>query len=290
MKRRSGLSKIKILIILASLTLVAPLFMFLPNVSALRYKNPAKSRFMELTLDRMEDKGMKGTLQFVWRPMNQISPHLAQAVLLAEDDTFYKHSGFDWDSFRKAMARNWKDKAFTRGASTITQQLVKNLYLTPSKNPWRKLREWVITYQMEQTLTKKRILELYLNIAEWGPGIYGAEAASRHYFGKSATSLSPRDAAFLASILPNPKYYAARPNGRVMSRRVGYILGALGGGKSRNNVNGKKAKLIANGSADSPHRHTEIEKPAFLPDENSDPLETEDFTPAPLVPTPFLDD
>src|SRR3989338_6018528 len=117
MKRRSGLSKIKILIILASLTLVAPLFMFLPNVSALRYKNPAKSRFMELTLDRMEDKGMKGTLQFVWRPMNQIYPHLAQAVLLAEDDTFYKHSGFDWDSFRKAMARNWKDKAFTRGAS-----------------------------------------------------------------------------------------------------------------------------------------------------------------------------
>lgn len=284
-KRRSSLSKIKILFILAMLTFVAPLFMFLPNVSALRYKNPTRTRFMEIYLDRMEDTGENPTLQHIWRPMEQISPYLAQAVLLAEDDTFYKHSGFDWDSFRQAMKKNWKDKAFTRGASTITQQLVKNLYLTPSKNPWRKLREWIITYQTEQTLTKKRILDLYLNIAEWGPGIYGAEAASRHYFGKSSSALTPHQAAFLASILPNPKFYSARPNGKVMTRRMGYLFGVLNR-KNGSRPSGQKEKPSAN--------HLKNEKPSFAHEENPKPEEEDtapvDESPSETTPTPFLDD
>lgn len=138
-------------------------------------------------------------------PIENISPHLIRAVLLAEDVAFFQHSGIDWGEFRLSLKQNWERKAFYRGGSTITMQLARNLFLTPSKNPIRKIEEMVIATILEKKLSKKRILELYLNVAEWGPHIYGAESASQYYFGISAKYLSVDQACALASILPSPK-------------------------------------------------------------------------------------
>ncbi|HAK89281.1 MAG TPA: monofunctional biosynthetic peptidoglycan transglycosylase [Nitrospiraceae bacterium] len=130
-----------------------------------------------------------------------------KAVLIAEDDKFYRHEGFDFEAIQKALEKDIKKKKFKFGGSTISQQLAKNLYLTPSKNPVRKIKEAVLTWRIESTLSKRRILELYLNVAEWGEGIFGIEAAARHYYGKSASALAPEEAARLASVLPNPRKY-----------------------------------------------------------------------------------
>ena len=143
----------------------------------------------------------------IWVPLSRISPHLQRAVIVAEDASFYRHRGFDWQSIRDAATRNWDGGELRRGGSTITQQLAKNLYLSPEKNFVRKIHEALITRALEDRLTKRRILELYLNVVEWGHGIYGAEAAARHHFGKSALDLSPAEAALLAGILPSPRRY-----------------------------------------------------------------------------------
>jgi monofunctional biosynthetic peptidoglycan transglycosylase len=137
-------------------------------------------------------------------PYERISPDLVRAVVAGEDLFFFYHSGLDWEQIRVAFVQNWKEKRFARGASTITQQLGKNLFLSPSKNPFRKLHEALIAKEMELILDKRRILELYLNTIEWGDGIYGAEAAARHYFNTSADSLSLDQAVFLAAIIPDP--------------------------------------------------------------------------------------
>lgn len=138
-------------------------------------------------------------------PYDKISPYLKEAVIAAEDDEFFEHRGFSWEAIKKAAVYDWKKKRFARGASTITQQLARNLYLTPSKNPIRKIREIMIALKLERELSKQRILELYLNVVEWGNGIYGCEAAARHYFNKSASNLSMSESAYLASILPSPR-------------------------------------------------------------------------------------
>ena len=143
----------------------------------------------------------------IWVPLSRISPHLQRAVIVAEDASFYRHHGFDWQGIRDAATRNWDRGELRRGGSTITQQLAKNLYLSPEKNFVRKIHEALITRALEDRLTKRRILELYLNVVEWGHGIYGAEAAARHHFGKSALDLSPAEAALLAGILPSPRRY-----------------------------------------------------------------------------------
>jgi len=140
-------------------------------------------------------------------PLGRISPNLQRAVIVSEDASFYRHRGFDWQSIRDAATRNWDGGELRRGGSTITQQLAKNLYLSPEKNFVRKIHEALITRALEDRLTKRRILELYLNVVEWGHGIYGAEAAARHHFGKSALDLSPAEAALLAGILPSPRRY-----------------------------------------------------------------------------------
>ena len=142
-----------------------------------------------------------------WRPLSKISKHLQNAVVLAEDDQFFEHPGFDWEAMKRAWRTNIKRMRFARGASTITMQLARNLYLSPQKSIFRKMREIWIALKIELLLPKKRILEIYLNTAEWGNGIYGAEAAARHYFGKSAQYLTKDEAAWLASILPRPKFY-----------------------------------------------------------------------------------
>jgi len=153
-------------------------------------------------------QGKKYSILQKWVPLSRISPYLIKAVLIAEDDKFWRHEGFDYEAIQTALEKNIKAKKFKLGGSTISQQLSKNLYLTPSKNPIRKIREAIITWKLERELSKRRILELYLNVAEWGDrGIFGIEMAARHYYGKSAAELEPEEAARLAAVLPNPRKY-----------------------------------------------------------------------------------
>lgn len=140
----------------------------------------------------------------VWVPLDRISERLVQAVVMGEDAGFFGHEGFDFYEIREAFERNWKEGRTVRGASTITQQLAKNLFLSTERSYSRKLREAMLTYRLEKTLEKRRILEIYLNVIEWGPGVYGAEAASRRVFGKSASSLDAAEAALLAAMIPSP--------------------------------------------------------------------------------------
>lgn len=185
----------------------------LPNVQTLREVNPQTTAFME---DSQQPPVQR------WVVLSDIAESLQRAVVAAEDARFYEHNGFDWRAFQHAMKQNWERGAFAFGGSTITQQLAKNLYLSPSKNPFRKAKELAIALRIEQVLPKARILELYLNVVEWAPGIYGAEAAAQHYFGRSARHLSRSQAAFLASILPNPRIYGAQ--GYRLTRRARQIL------------------------------------------------------------------
>jgi monofunctional biosynthetic peptidoglycan transglycosylase len=156
-----------------------------------------------------------------------VSPHLQRAVIVAEDASFYHHHGFDWAGIRGAASRNWDRGELRRGGSTITQQLAKNLYLSPEKNYLRKVHEAVITRVLEKRLSKRRILELYLNVVEWGRGIYGAEAAARHHFGKSAQDLEPAEAALLAAILPSPRRYDPLRTTKFLAKRQQQILHSM---------------------------------------------------------------
>ncbi|MBI2360020.1 MAG: transglycosylase domain-containing protein, partial [Deltaproteobacteria bacterium] len=140
----------------------------------------------------------------VWVPYSAVSEHLKKAILLSEDAAFFSHKGIDFYELRESAKKDWNEGRFKRGGSTITMQLARNLYLDPSKNVWRKLTEIAIAWKLEQALSKQLIFELYINVVEWGPGIYGAEAAARHYFLKPAMALDPIEAATLAALLPNP--------------------------------------------------------------------------------------
>ncbi|ACI21050.1 monofunctional biosynthetic peptidoglycan transglycosylase [Thermodesulfovibrio yellowstonii DSM 11347] len=196
---------------------------FMVDVSSLKKKNPELTAMMKYRIKQWERDGKKIKIKKMWIPVNRVSPYLVKAVLIGEDDKFYSHSGFDIEGIKKAIEKDIKEKKLKYGGSTITQQLAKNLYLTPSKNPVRKIQEAIITWRLEKTLSKKRILELYLNVAEWGEGIFGAEAASRHYFGKSASELNAIEAARLAASLPNPIKYSPVGNSRFIEKRTNLI-------------------------------------------------------------------
>jgi monofunctional glycosyltransferase len=191
------------------LSLVAGLALFayfsLPDVSALKKNNPKTTALMELRAEEYRQKGRKPVRQQTWVPYRAISDHLKRAIIISEDASFFSHQGVDLYELKEAFRENWEKGTFKRGGSTITMQLAKNLYLDPSKTPIRKLQEIAITWQLEQALSKQRIFEIYLNVIEWGPGIYGAEAASRHYFAKPASDLNPSEAATLAALIPNPR-------------------------------------------------------------------------------------
>ncbi len=163
-----------------------------------------------------------------WKPLSEISKNLQEAVLIGEDDTFFDHEGIDPEAIRESIELNLKKKKFVRGGSTLTQQLAKNLYLSSSKNPWRKAKEMLIAILMEKMLTKQRILEIYLNLIEWGKGIYGAQAASEFYFKKDVHQLSDAEAAYLAAIIPNPSLYTSRWSRRAQGRK-NIILKRMGG-------------------------------------------------------------
>jgi monofunctional biosynthetic peptidoglycan transglycosylase len=171
-----------------------------------RYRtvNPGSTALMNQRISEAKSRGEPPKRIQTWVPYERISPNLVRAVLAGEDSRFFDHEGFDWEEMRKALEKDWNEGKFSRGASTISQQLAKNLFLSTSKNPLRKLHEALITWEMEKILGKRRILELYLNVIEWGNGIYGAEAAARNYFNTSASSLSQDQAAFLSAIIPGP--------------------------------------------------------------------------------------
>lgn len=173
-------------------------------------------------------EGLRYHIQQQWVPLARISPYLIKAVLIAEDDKFWSHEGFDFDAIQKALEEDVKARTFKRGGSTISQQLAKNLYLSPSKNPLRKISEAILTWRIENVLTKRRILELYLNVAEWGDGgIFGIEMASQRYFGKSASELGPEEAARLAVVLPNPRKYHPLGRSRFVDRRADRIYAIM---------------------------------------------------------------
>jgi monofunctional biosynthetic peptidoglycan transglycosylase len=196
------------------------LYLTLPDVRDLRTHNPETTAFIELRAQEARAEGREPKRVRQWLPYDRISPNLKRAVLVAEDAGFWGHEGIDIVEIRKSLETDWEKGTFLRGASTITQQLAKNLYLSPSRNPFRKLRELIITRRLEHELNKTRIFELYLNEIEWGDGIYGAEAAARAYFGTSASSLSPDQAALMAGAIVNPRLLnIAHPTVRLRSRQ-----------------------------------------------------------------------
>jgi monofunctional biosynthetic peptidoglycan transglycosylase len=191
-----------------------------PDVSELEKNPPKTTAFMELRREELRAAGKDDTIHYTFVPYAQISPYLRRAVLVAEDDSFYEHHGVDVKGMQEAIRKDWEKKHLTRGGSTITQQLAKNLYLSPSRSPLRKLTEFFIARSLESHLTKKRILELYLNVVEMGERVYGAEAASHFYFQRDASDLSPQQAALLAGCLPNPRLMdPAGPNHRLRARQ-----------------------------------------------------------------------
>lgn len=195
-------------------------YLTLPDVRRLATENPTASAFMELRKREAQEAGRNFNIRQRWVPYTQISNNLRRAVLVAEDAAFFDHEGIDLKELRASLEHNWEEGRFERGASTITQQLAKNLYLSPSRNPVRKLKELLITRRLEAALSKRRILEIYLNVIEWGDGIFGAEAAARAYFGKPAAALSPDEAALLAGAIINPREHSpARPTQRLLRRQ-----------------------------------------------------------------------
>jgi len=203
-------------------------YLTLPDVRPLVTSNPATTAFIELRTEEALEKGLKPRRLQRWVGYGRVSPELKRAVLVAEDDAFFQHEGVDLVQLQESLEIDWAKGKFSRGASTITQQLAKNLYLSPSRNPLRKLKELIIARRLEAELKKARILEIYLNVIEWGDGIYGAEAASQVYFRSSASALDPNEAALLAGAIINPRLLSpARPNGRLL-RRQQLILRRMG--------------------------------------------------------------
>lgn len=180
-----------------------------PNTRALATENPTTTAFIDL---RREQRGKAFQLAWKWKPIGKISRYLRASIIYAEDYNFYRHDGVDWKAVENAIESNLDKGSLSVGGSTITQQLAKNLYLSPDRSFIRKLREMLIAHALEDHLTKQRILEIYLNVVEWGDGVFGAEAAARHWFHKSAQALSPAEAIRLAIALPNP--FKRAPNVR----------------------------------------------------------------------------
>ena len=209
---------------------LAFIYLTLPDVRGLRTRSLPSTAFMELRDREARSAGRPLKRVQRWVPYSRISPDLKRAVLVAEDAGFWGHEGIDLIEIRKSLETDWELGSLTRGASTITQQLAKNLYLSPSRNPFRKLRELFITRRLEYELSKTRIFELYLNNIEWGDGIWGAEAAARTYFGMPASAVGPDQAALMAAAIVNPRALnIARPNARLRNRqriiraRMGYV-------------------------------------------------------------------
>lgn len=194
-----------------------------------KYNPPASTSFMRAQLAALQEADPQARLIHRWVDYERISPHLKRAVIAAEDARFTGHDGVDWEAIEKAHERNRQRGRVTHGGSTITMQLAKNLFLSGERSYLRKAQELLITFMLEAVLTKDRILELYLNVAEWGVGVFGCEAAARRYFGISASQLSASQAARLAAMLPRPRFYDRNPGSSVLARRAATIQRWMGG-------------------------------------------------------------
>ncbi len=186
--------------------------------------NPSTSAFMDQRLLMMQSKHPDAELRHQWVPYAKISNNLKRAMIASEDAKFVDHEGFDWAGIQKAYEKNMKKGKIVAGGSTISQQLAKNLFLSTKRTPWRKAEEVLITVMLEQMMTKERIFEIYLNVIEWGNSVFGAEAAARYYYRVSAAELSAPQAAKLASMVPNPRYYDLHREARGMLRKTEIIL------------------------------------------------------------------
>ena len=207
---------------------LAYVWLTLPDVRPLRTENPSTTAFMELRAAEARARGQRPRRVQRWVAYGRISKDLKRAVLVAEDDAFWQHEGVDFEQMQESFETDWARGHFVRGGSTITQQLAKNLYLSPSKNPLRKVRELIIARRLEAELKKSRILEIYLNVIEWGDGVYGVEAASRTYFGSAASELGASESALLAAAIVNPRRInPARPTPG-LTRRQQVILRRMG--------------------------------------------------------------
>ncbi len=189
--------------------------------------NPGTTRFMDIRLSELREKKPDAELKHQWVPYDRISVHLKRAIIASEDANFVDHEGFDWEGIQRAVEKNRKKGRFVAGGSTISQQLAKNLFLTPNKSYFRKAEEAIITVMLENLWSKQRILEVYLNVIEWGNGVFGAEAAARHYFNTSAAQLGPEQAARLAGMVPNPRFYDRNRNAPGLGRKTTIILGRM---------------------------------------------------------------
>ena len=229
-KRLAPAKLIKLLLLFLVLFFVGDIgrYFFYPNVEQLATENPTKSVFMEYREAEWEREGLYDkTIVQQWVPLKKVSQNLIKAVLIGEDDKFWQHEGFDYQAMERALEKNLIAKKFKMGGSTISQQLAKNLYLSPSKNPIRKVKEAILTWRIEKTLTKRRILELYVNVAEWGDGIFGVGAASRHYYGVTPSQLSAHQAARLTAALPNPLRFSPTGSSRYVQRRSNLIYAIM---------------------------------------------------------------
>jgi monofunctional biosynthetic peptidoglycan transglycosylase len=198
-----------------------------PNLAYLKKNRPPKTAFMQYRENVWQKKGIKRKITNIWVPLSRVSPYVMKAVIIAEDDKFWSHDGFDFEAMQKALEKDIKKKKFNAGGSTISQQLAKNLYLSPAKNPVRKIKEAILTWRMERQLSKRRIMELYLNVVEWGDGIFGIEAAARKNYGKGAAELTAHEAATLAAVIPNPRRYKLNGTSRYVenqSERIYQIM------------------------------------------------------------------
>lgn len=214
------------LLLLVLLALLTQLW-YLGWVVWWRFVAPGTTSFMDQRLTTLREKKPDFELKHQWRPYEKISVHLKRAVVAAEDDKFIDHEGFDWEGIQKAMEKNERKGRIVAGGSTISQQLAKNLFLSASKTPWRKAQEAVITLMLETLWDKRRILEVYLNVVEWGDGVFGAEAAAKRYFGGTAARLGPEQAARLAVMLPAPRRFEKNPYSAYLNGRTQLILGRM---------------------------------------------------------------
>ena len=210
-----------------ALLLVAVNAWFAAHILWWRDHPVGETSFMAYRMDELHAKSPKAALQYQWVPYERISNNLKRAMVAAEDSKFVDHEGFDWEGIQLAMEKNQKKGRVVAGGSTITQQLAKNLFLTPSRSYWRKAEEAVITVMLEAFLPKRRILEIYLNVIEWGSGVFGAEAAAKRYFGVSAAQLSAEQAARLAAMAPNPRFYERNQGAPGLAKKTGIILARM---------------------------------------------------------------
>lgn len=278
------LKKLILAILAFVLLLIAWEWITFPDVAGLATNPPKTTAFMEQRKELLRDQGKDDTIEYRFVPYGKISPNLRRAVLVSEDNAFYEHGGVDVEGMKEALKKDWDKKKLSHGGSTITQQLAKNLYLSPSRNPLRKIKEYFIATSLEKNLSKKRILELYLNVAEFGERTYGAEAAARRYFHKPASSLTPSQAALLAGCLPNPRVMnPGEPNKRLRwrqrmilsrMRRWGYVF-------EENVLTDTKKKEREQKQAAPTVTDSDLAPPDTAPTETTDTTDTTITEPAP---------